>query len=124
MSFSRPICALPCVFLLVSTPTLAVQDDDSEQTSLTAGWDGEVAFIRSGDDAFFMEIGGRVHLDFRAYSADFAPPPTFLVRRKTESTPGLCRGRGAKDAVGSWEIRDHPRPPIRPPTVLVRKDCG
>jgi phosphate-selective porin OprO/OprP len=91
MALSRSISASILALLFVSPSALA-RDDDDEQTSLTAGWDGDVAFISSADDAFFMEIGGRVHLDFRAYSADFAPPPTFLIRRARLQAEGALYG--------------------------------
>ena len=64
-------------------------DDDNEGVAVTAGWDGDVAFIKSSDDAFFMELGGRVHLDFRAYTADFATPATFLLRRARMKMEGV-----------------------------------
>ena len=72
---------LVLVALMISLSSIARAGDDKDATSLTAGWGDDGAFIKSEDDAFFMEIGGRVHLDFRAYTADFAPPPTFLIRR-------------------------------------------
>ena len=72
-----------------ATDDVDVDDDDDEAVALTAGWDGDVAFIKSSDGAFFMELGGRIHLDFRAYTADFAPPPTFLVRRARLQTEGV-----------------------------------
>jgi len=65
---------------LSSSTAGARGDDDEDAVSLTAGWSDGV-FIKSEDDAFFMEIGGRLHFDFRAYTADFAPPATFLIRR-------------------------------------------
>ena len=42
----------------------------TEHVALTAGWNGDVAFIGSSDGAFFMELGGRIHLDFRAYTVE------------------------------------------------------
>ncbi|GMR23758.1 MAG: OprO/OprP family phosphate-selective porin [Acidobacteriota bacterium] len=86
MDVARSLGArLVLALLMISFSSIASADDDDDDdgdaTSLTAGWNGDGAFIKSEDDAFFMEIGGRVHLDFRAYTADFAPPPTFLIRR-------------------------------------------
>lgn len=80
---------LALALLMISLPASAADDDDDDEgVALTAGWDGDVAFIKSSDGAFFMELGGRIHLDFRAYTADFAPPPTFLVRRARLQTEG------------------------------------
>ncbi len=86
MDFARFLCArLVLALLTISFASIASADDDDDEdgdaTSLTAGWSDDGAFIKSEDDSFFMEIGGRIHLDFRAYTADFAPPPTFLIRR-------------------------------------------
>jgi phosphate-selective porin OprO/OprP len=64
------------------TPSLAADDSqDEDESGLTAGWNGSHAFIRSKDDNFEVELGGRMHLDYRAYSGDFTPDPTFVLRR-------------------------------------------
>lgn len=81
MAFSRSIRVRVLALLMISSSVIAVADDDDDETTLTAGWNGEAAFIKSVDDAFFMELGGRLQLDFRTYTADFAPPSTFLIRR-------------------------------------------
>lgn len=65
------------------------QDDGNDTVAITAGWDGSHPFIRSADGAFEMAFGGRMQLDFRAYSADFAPPATFLVRRARLEVEGV-----------------------------------
>ncbi len=65
------------------------EQDDEEESSRTAGWNGSHPFIRSSDGDFEMEFGGRMHLDFRAYRADFAPSSTFLVRRARLSVEGV-----------------------------------
>jgi phosphate-selective porin OprO/OprP len=80
MASSRSMRVRLLALLMIASSAYAAARDDDE-TTLTAGWNGEVAFITSADDAFFMEIGGRLHVDFRAYRAEFAPPPTFLIRR-------------------------------------------
>ena len=68
--------------LLAVVPQLPADDaQDDEESALTAGWNGSHAFIRSKDGNFEVEFGGRVHLDFRAYTADFTPDPTFVLRR-------------------------------------------
>ena len=87
----RSLCAKLALALVMIplTATADEDDDDDEAVTLTAGWDGDVAFIKSSDGAFFMELGGRILLDFRAYTADFAPPPTFLVRRARLQTEGV-----------------------------------
>ncbi len=81
--------ALTLLMIPLAATAAHDDDDDDEGVTLTAGWDGDVAFIKSSDDAFFMELGGRIHLDFRAYTADFAPPPTFLLRRARMEMEGV-----------------------------------
>jgi phosphate-selective porin OprO/OprP len=65
--------------VLGSGPTQG--EEKQEEGAVTAGWNGSHPFIRSEDGNFEIEFGGRLHLDFRAYTADFAPDPTFLLRR-------------------------------------------
>jgi phosphate-selective porin OprO/OprP len=71
-------------------PSGQPQDEEPEETPLTAGFDGSHAFIRSQDGAFELAFGGRVQLDYRAYSREgkaddpserATPPNTFLLRR-------------------------------------------
>lgn len=78
--FRRATLVLVSIFLVVCVAVAAANDDD-DPSKLTAGWNGEDVFIKSSDDQFLLEIGGRIHLDFRAYSGELAPPSTFLVRR-------------------------------------------
>jgi len=65
------------------------KQDGGDEVAITAGWNGSHPFIRSADGAFEMEFGGRMHLDFRAYTADFAPQDTFLVRRARLEASGV-----------------------------------
>ena len=63
-------------------PTLGAQEPrDGEESNLNAGWDGENAYITSSNGEFLITFGGRLHTDLRAYTADFAPSNTFLIRR-------------------------------------------
>lgn len=63
-------------------PALGAQEPpDEEESNLNAGWDGENAYITSSNGEFLITFGGRLHTDFRAYTADFAPSNTFLIRR-------------------------------------------
>jgi phosphate-selective porin OprO/OprP len=64
--------------------------DDEEEGRATAGFNGTTPFIRSKDGALVVGFGGRVQLDYRAYSDEPAaddpeeratPPDTFIVRR-------------------------------------------
>ena len=76
--------------LLAAEPTGQSEPEEPEETPLTAGFDGSHAFIRSRDGAFELTFGGRMQLDYRAYSHEekadqsgerATPPNTFLVRR-------------------------------------------
>jgi phosphate-selective porin OprO and OprP len=61
-----------------------------EEVPLTAGFNGSHFYIASKDKAFQLEFGGRLHLDYRAYSDErkaadeserATPPNSFLLRR-------------------------------------------
>jgi phosphate-selective porin OprO and OprP len=66
------------------------QPQPQEEVPLTAGFNGSHFFIASKDKAFELEFGGRLHLDYRAYSDErkaadeserATPPNSFLLRR-------------------------------------------
>jgi phosphate-selective porin OprO/OprP len=66
------------------------EDDDEEEGRATADFDGTTPFLRSKDGALVLGFGGRLQLDYRAYSNEPAaddpeeratPPDTFIVRR-------------------------------------------
>lgn len=67
-------------------------EEEQEENGVTAGWNGSHAFIRSEDGNFEMEFGGRLHLDFRAYTADFAPSSSFILRRARLEMQGSLYG--------------------------------
>jgi len=66
-------------------PSLGAQDE--EESKRTAGWDGD-AYIASSNGEFLVTFGGRIHTDFRGYTADFAPSNTFPIRRARFETEG------------------------------------
>ena len=55
--------------------------DEEGRTSLLAGWTGSHPYIRSRDGNFEMEFGGRLQMDFRAYTGTTTPPSSFFIRR-------------------------------------------
>jgi phosphate-selective porin OprO and OprP len=66
------------------------EEPEAEPTPLTAGFNGSHFFIASKDKSFELELGGRLQLDYRAYSDEptaadpserATPPNSFLVRR-------------------------------------------
>ena len=77
----RTLTALLSLLLAIVPHLSANNGQNDEESSVTSGWNGSHAFIQSTDGNFEVEFGGRVHLDFRAYSADFTPDPTFVLRR-------------------------------------------
>jgi phosphate-selective porin OprO/OprP len=58
------------------------------QGSLTAGWNGDHAFLRSADGDFETFLGGYAQLDFRGYESGLHPPNTMLLRRARVSVEG------------------------------------
>ncbi|MGH9336662.1 MAG: porin, partial [Vicinamibacteria bacterium] len=84
-----PCIPTPALFLLATLAGSAPGESPNE-TPLTAGFDGSHAFVRSEDGAFLLEFGGRLHLDYRAYSNEptaadpeerATPPDSFVLRR-------------------------------------------
>ena len=80
---------VPSSILLLAATGMLFGGDEDEKTGATAGWNGSHAFIRAADGTFEMELGGRMHLDFRGYSAGFGRPPTFLLRRARLEASGV-----------------------------------
>lgn len=57
------------------------QDEQAKKVSLISGWTGSHPYIRSADGNFSMQFGGRLHLDWRAYTGTTTPPNSFFIRR-------------------------------------------
>src|SRR5437667_1499828 len=57
------------------------KDQKAAAVPVTAGWNGELFFIKSADGAFQIQPYGYVQSDFRSYTGDGAPADTFAVRR-------------------------------------------
>lgn len=53
--------------------------DKKDTAALTAGWNGEHFFIKSGE--FQLQPYGYFQSDYRAYNGDGVPADTFLIRR-------------------------------------------
>lgn len=56
-------------------------EEQEEEVTLTAGWDGSHPYIKSSDGNFLMKFGGRMQLDYRAYEGSDAPVNSFFLRR-------------------------------------------
>lgn len=90
-----------CVGLVVLTAVLSPwlplasgqeERNEEDESRASAGWDGDHPYVGSADGGFRLELRGRMHLDYRAYSADFAPASSFLARRARIEVKGVLFG--------------------------------
>ncbi len=65
-----------------------VREKQSEKATLTAGWTGSHAYIKSSDGNFRMQFGGRLQLDWRSYTGTVTPPGSFFIRRARVEAQG------------------------------------
>ena len=47
----------------------------------TSGWSSSHAFVNSEDGRNSIQLRGRIHVDYRGYTGEEKPAPTFLMRR-------------------------------------------
>ena len=87
MNSSRTI--LMILGLVLAHNVFGNEQNDKKEPVPKAGWNGSHPFIRSSEGNFEMEFAGRVHFDYRAYSSDFAPESTFVVRRARLGVEGI-----------------------------------
>jgi phosphate-selective porin OprO/OprP len=93
------------------------REEPTQKAPLTAGFDGSHFFIGSEDKAFELEFGGRLQLDYRAYSDErtaedederATPSNTFLVRRarfEVEGTLFKTEANPAKDLYFEFKVQ-------------------